>query len=72
MRNLFKVTVEIKTIPERVELFFDSQDRAERFMNMITGMLTDKGKDDVKISHEIASLIDCDEDVIKAFSKITE
>lgn len=66
MKDLFKVTVKIgKT--EQVELLFDDQSRAERFINATTQIMTKKGKKEVKFIPEIASLIDCDEDIIEAF-----
>jgi hypothetical protein len=69
MKYLFKVTVKIWEV-EQVELLFDDQSRAERFINAITQIMTKKGKKEVKFIPEIASVIDCDEDVIEAFSSL--
>ena len=67
MKDLFKVTVKIgKT--EQVELLFDDQNRAERFINATTQIMTQKGKKEVQFIPEIVSVIDCDEDIIEAFS----
>jgi hypothetical protein len=67
MKDLFKVTVKIgKT--EQVELLFDDQSRAERFINATTQIMTPKGKKEVEFIPELVSVIDCDEDVIEAFS----
>ena len=67
MKDLFKVTVKIgKT--EQVELLFDDQSRAEGFINATTQIMTQKGKKEVEFIPELVSVIDCDEDVIEAFS----
>ena len=67
MKDLFKVTVKIgKT--EQVELLFDDQSRAERFINATTQIMTQKGKEEVEFIPELVSVIDCDEDIIEAFS----
>ena len=67
MKDLFKVTVKIgKT--EQVELLFDDQSRAERFINATIQIMTQKGKKEVEFIPELVSVIDCDEDVIEAFS----
>ena len=67
MKDLFKVTVKIgKT--EQVELLFDDQNRAERFIYATTQIMTAKGKKEVQFIPELVSVIDCDEDVIEAFS----
>jgi hypothetical protein len=67
MKDLFKVTVKIgKT--KQVELLFDDQNRAERFINATTQIMTQKGKKEVEFIPELVSVIDCDKDVIEAFS----
>ena len=67
MKDLFKVTVKIGKI-KQVELLFDDQNRAERFINSTIQVMTAKGKKEVEFTPELVSLIDCDEDVIEAFS----
>lgn len=68
MKDLFKVTVKIgKT--EQIELLFDDQSRAERFVYATTQIMTQKGKKEVKFIPQIVSVIDCDEDVFEAFSR---
>jgi hypothetical protein len=71
MKDLFKVTVKIgKT--KQVELLFDDQNRAERFINATTQIMTQKGKKEVEFIPELVSVIDCDKDVIEAFSSAIE
>lgn len=67
MKDLFKVTVKIGK-KEQVELLFDDQNRAERFINATTQIMTSKGKKEVEFIPELVSVIDCDEDIIEAFS----
>jgi vacuolar-type H+-ATPase subunit D/Vma8 len=69
MRDIFKLTVKIEK-KEQVELLFDDQDRAERFINALTQILTPKGKKEIEFIRERAQVIDCDDDVIKAFSSV--
>lgn len=67
MKNLFKVTIKIGET-EQTELFFDNQDRAERFIEATSKMLTSKGKKELEFVAQIVSVIDCDEDVTNAYS----
>tara|TARA_R110002074_G_scaffold379772_3_gene558151 strand:+ start:3074 stop:3292 length:219 start_codon:yes stop_codon:yes gene_type:complete len=66
MKELFKVKIKIQK--EEIELFFDNQDRAERFINATTEIMTSKGKKSVEFTPEIVSVIDCDEDVLESYS----
>ena len=66
MKNIYKVTAFIDK-DAKAELFFDDQNRAERFINAITQILSDKGKNKVTFIPEIISLIDCDEDITRQF-----
>ena len=66
MKVLFKVKIKIQK--EELELFFDNQDRAERFINATTEIMTPKGKKSVEFTPELVSVIDCDEDVLEAYS----
>ena len=65
MKNIFKVTV--KTNDLNQELFFDDQNRAERFINAMNHIMTEKGKNEVEFIPEIVGCIDCDEDIINAY-----
>jgi hypothetical protein len=69
MKDLFKVTVKVSET-EKVELLFDDQDRAERFVNATTQIMTEKGKKEVEFITELECLIDSDEDIIKAFGNL--
>ena len=71
MKNLFKVTVKIRKT-EQVELLFDDQNRAERFIYATTQIMTSKGKKEVEFIPELVSVIDCDEDILEAFSSAME
>lgn len=66
MKDLFKVTITFSET-EKVELLFDDQDRAERFINATTQIMTQKGRKEVKFITEFECLIDSDEDIIEAF-----
>jgi len=66
MKKMYKVTVKVDT--EDIDLYFDDQHRAERFIKMLTKGMTPKGKKHVRINNEVVMLIDSDEDVLNAFN----
>lgn len=69
MKRVFKVSVKIgKSKP--LDVLFDDQDRANRFINALKGMLNEKGKKQVVLTPDVVELIDSDEDVLRAFSKV--
>lgn len=54
MKDLFKVTVKIGE-KEQVELLFDDQSRAERFIYATTQIMTQKGKKKYLLVHRIVA-----------------
>ena len=66
MKNIFKVTIKLPN--DEQEVFFDDQNRAEKFINAMRQIMTDKGNKEVEFVPELIGCIDCDEDIISAYS----
>lgn len=69
MKPLYKVTLIIKSENKSFEIYFDDQDRAERFMFSLESILNDEEKKDLQIDPEIVGLCDCDEDITDAIEQ---
>lgn len=68
MKNIFKITATIAG--EEIELFFDCQDRAERFTAATMQIIKPEARQLVKFKAEIVTMVDSDNDVISAFNSI--
>jgi len=64
MTDIFKLTYKVGN--REFPLYFDSQDRAERFRNVILEIATDRNHPAVHPKAEIIKLIDSDADIVDA------
>ena len=70
MKNIFKIIV--KTPDYEQEMFFDDQNRAERFINAMQHIMTDKGKEEVEFIKWVIECIDSDGDIMSAYSSVMD
>jgi len=66
MKNLFKVTTKVGS-KHSIELFFDDQNRAERFIHATKQILNSDGRKSVEFEGEIIEVIDSDNDILNAY-----
>jgi len=58
MKNIFKVTIKLPN--DEQEVFFDDQNRAEKFINAMRQIMTDKGNKEVEFVPELIDNIEID------------
>lgn len=69
MTKIYKLTYQIGA-NKTIDLYFDNEDRANRFHNAIHAILNRKGRNTLKMHPQIIEVIDCDEDIFSVFESI--